>query len=60
MKAEKLLEGLLEASYTIIARELNGKSKCCKQCGNHEKREWRQKKKIDRLDREWAFIKFYT
>ena len=31
MKAEKLLECPLEASYTIIARELKRKSKCCKQ-----------------------------
>lgn len=31
MRAEKLLECLPEASYTIIARELKGKSKCCKQ-----------------------------
>ena len=63
MKAEKLLECLLEASYTIIARELKGKSKCCKQWYSGKtmrKRSGGRKKKIDGLDREWALIKFYT
>ena len=62
MRAEKLLECLPEASYTIIARELKGKSKCCKQwySGKTMRKGVEVVKKIYGLDRERALIKFYT